>query len=1567
MTVAFGTYDPSGARAEGSEMPPPVQVRDEGYTVTNNRPPELLPKERGPAHDKLFDPTQIGLTLPDADVLGALQVPNVLPTLSLEPPVDFERLTGDLGAMLPELDLDRLQEPVTGLLGTVGEVVDHLQTTATAVASGVHSASTRQQSAAAEDEPVTFRLTTTASGVTQTFTMTLCTPTPINITSTSQLTHTTVVSLCPVPMALTTTVMTPPPGQPFQLYLSAQRIAGTAAVAASIAASYDVPNASGAPLEVRFGYDSGGNAYPANAIVGAATDYNPFTNSAAEHLTMGWATDGNVASLTVEAVGVGRVQVSANPVPADSGSLALSYVNGAFNAQMTRNAAPLPGSSPRVSITAPVPRASGSTIADLAWTQVSQDFTFSLEPELVDGRPTGVEFSGSQTRGANGQFGLDIDYITDGVLSARLQQTRFGNQFAESVRTTQDEDGNPVGVRVEASPGALSTLVLSVYKGGALGAVVELVDIPSTSSTFSFDMKGTGAASQGATVSGTNAPAFIGAMSFFTALLGGTVVPTPQISAMFETGASLTAAPPVAITPGAQVAVSVARVNPSFLIEIESLTATTGNATGVTGFKALGETTGSTTADQLLIEAQADPWTRVRVLMNALGQEWLFRANLHGTLAAPTGLDVHDENTPAMPAEFKQIHVTQQVSGVYQPLYTFGIQRSGSNTSGAAAAAPKSATVFNPPRTVFDLSLDYVTNTAGNVCTQNLKLLGTSAEETNGYITLAGGDMLLTADRVFVTGTWHVTGDTLGPSTACDVDVFKFTMQQDVGGNPAGVISASQVGKGRVTLRSFATESWVKVEVIRDALRTPTGARVDGGNSEANPGQQILLEQRSGSTTTMALNMWAGSAGTVVNGTQGTVVVNNVPPTFGLSANLVKNPGRNIVRVTSYNQAPAPNESMVVTAPAGNLSPGGTVRFVLRSFDVGTDVQVDAPDESLNSGHFLVRVHNANANPNRTEAVAMDVRNAGGTPVFAALLHRPDANTAGLLTSSANGAFVWSNMPQAFDVTIEADLPPVQQTATRAGLKVEVQHAAVTPESTMLFTQPAQRAMVAVEGLGTAQRFFLQIDRDLDARRAYLHADGTMPDGFRSIQVESLWGDVRDAVFTIYRSGPWRTGWTNRGSNIEVMPSSSQRAFNLTAQMKADEATVQSTADATGQRIHLSQYFYSPSPAVYHHCVWSGDNYPCTAVDLWEMPQAADLTMTSPSPNCAQVKAFPTLKYAGSDSNLRLTVDSLIPCLGGGMAFYGLPAHGVVMDGTLGDMCNAGPQFTLKVTPGFNEVLPYFYIDGWNIKLPMYCSKQYEFAGDPLPPGATIRGFVSTLLNYTAGIAIEGDAGLTEVAVVPVEDKTGEYSGLEGVMAKGNPNAQFDLSMTLGLGPLYDASTGALVPNELSWQWEATGLNFIGVAEDWDRFQWYTPDVDYGTAVWFSSYVWEAFPNNTNRYTFSPGSCGNTGTVTNSHTTLAYSPQIPFQPGFTKVNSGIILCGGRVAYYQMNPQNLVMRHCGETTLWACPGGANTAASNEWSYVDTGWFGYYSDWITAAGMKALYNHDPAALTTRLGTP
>ncbi|HEV7886061.1 MAG TPA: hypothetical protein VGO92_00765, partial [Acidimicrobiales bacterium] len=1539
LVLVWGVYPTPSAQADDPppDRPPPTQIRQTGYNVDAQRPPELLPKDRGPAQDHLLDIANLGLQLPDANALGALRVPQVLPPLSLEPPLNLNGLVGDLKAKLPPLDLRTLRQPVTGLLGTVGQLVGNLQATATAVAAGLHSASTRvphtterqaaHQPAVVPPVPpsVEFRLTTTSGGVTQTFVIPLCTPTPINVVTPGGLPPTTLVSLCPVPMAFTTAVLVPPPGQPFQLYLSVQRIAGSPAVSAQFNAAYDVPNANGPSLEVRFGLDSGSSAYPANGIVGAATDYNPLTNSAAHHLTMGWATDGPVGALTVEAVGVGRVRVSASPVPAESGSLALSYVDGQFNAQMTRTAAPLGGSNPTVSISAPVPNTAAATTADLTWTYVPQNFTFSLRPDLVNGRPTGVSFDGSQTMGPNALFAVGIDYLTAGQLSARLQQQRLGSQFSEKIATTQDESGNPTGVSVDGSPGALSTLAISTYAAGALGAVVELVDIPATEAHFTFHMKGTGTASLGASISGSPGPAFVGAVSYYTALLGGTASATPQITFTLATGAPLTVSPPVAIPAGVKIAASVSRVNPNFAIELDSYAASSGG-TGVDGFKVSGSTTGAMTADQILIDAQADLSTRARVVMNALSQSFEFKANLHGTTAAPTGLDVTDSNVPAQPSEYKQIHVTGIVSGSYQPLYTFAIQRGGSNTSGAAGAAPKSAVIFDPPD-VFDASIDYATNTAGGVCHQTLNIAGSSAVETNGSVVLSAGDLGLTATHVFVQGHWTVSATTSGPALTCAPDNFAFHMHQDAGGNPAGVVTASQANVGRVTLRSFATTSNVSVQIIRDHNRTPTGARIDGNNSEANPGQQVSLEQMSGSTTTVALNLWAAAAGSIVNGTQGTAVVYNVPQAFGISTELQVNPGQRMLKVESYNAAPAPAETMVLTAPAGGLAPGGTIRFVLRSFDTHTEVHVTAPD-SLDTGTFQTTVHNSNANPNLTEAIGIDVRDGGGTPVLAANMSRPNGDTSGFATSAYNGALVWQNMPQVFDITLTAKLPPTNSSSFTGGMELRVQNAGATPASSMVFTQPYQHAMLAVEGMGIGQHLRLDFARDLCAGSADLHAVGTMPDGFQSVQLESLWGGVRDAVFSVYKDGPFRTSGTTNGTNVFMYPASGQRSFDFHAKMEADDVTLQSTADVPGQRQSLSQYFYSPAAGSFGACVYSGYNYPCTRVDMDDMPQKSNLHMVSPSPECTRPPSVPHLDYSATDSNLRLTVDSLIPCLGGGMAFYGMPAHGISMEGALGDFCNEGPALHMKVTPGFGEVMPYIYIDGWNIHMPVVCSREMSLAGPPLPPGVSVHGVLQAQLNYVGNIAVRVDPGLTEIQVVPVQNThDGKYFGLEGVMAKGNPNARFIIGLGFGLGPFVD-STGHLVPSSVDWQWEATGLGVISADSDFDHFNFPEDYVNYGDG-WISSYAWEAFANNTNRYQLDPGSCA-PGAMVNPHTTLAYSPGIPFDPPFSKVNNGIVICGGHVGYYQINPQNLAFRHCSEVTLWICPGGTNTGATSEWS-------------------------------------
>ena len=1568
LTLAFGVYPSPRVAAEDPPPPPPppVDVHQEGSTVSVPRPTELLPKERGPAQQHVLDIDNIGLTVPNIDALGALQLPDLIPPLTLEPPLDLEGLVGDLKGKLPPLDLSTVREPLNNVLGTVGQLVDEVQATATAISGGLYSATTRQQARAASPTApsVEFKLTVTSSTSTYTYTIPLCTPTAINVVTPFALPPTTTVSLCPVPMALTTAVLVPPPGQPFQLYLSVQRIIGSPAVAASFKASYEVPNPNGSPLPVLFGLDSGGNAYPANGIVGAATDYNPLTNSAAQHLTMGWATDGPTTALSVEAVGVGRVEVAANNIPAESGSLALSYVNAEFNAQMTRTAAPTSGSNPRVTITAPVPNTAASTSAVLQWTNLAQNFTFALRPDLVNGRPTGMSFHGSQTMAPNANFAMQVDYVTNNVLSARMQQQRFGTNFSETITTTQDDVGNPTGLTVDGSPGALSTLVITAYASGVPGAVIELVDIPATAAHAEFHMKGTGDASLGATITGSPGPAFVGVISYFTSLLGGAASATPQISFTLNTGASLTAAPPVAITPGVQIAVNVTRVNPNFTIEMESISASNGG-TGVNGFRVSGNTTGSKTADQILIDAQAELSTRARVVMNQLGQEFEFKANLHGTTANPTGLDVTDSNVPAMPNEYKQIHMTGIVNGVYQPLYTFAIQRAGSDTSGAVAPAPKNAVIQDPPAT-FDTSIDYVTNTTGNVCHQTLDIKGSSTSETNGSVILSAGGMGLTAGHVFVTGHWTVHATVTGSAGLdCAPDSFTVHAHQDVGGNPDGSISAFLTGVGRMTLRSFATDTEVKVNIIRDQARVPVGARIDGDNGEANPGMQVALEQQQGGITTTALNLWSGAQGSVVNGTKGTAVVYNVPQVFGISTTLLENSGRRVFKVESYNPQAAPAETMVVTAPAQQLAPGGTIRFVLRSFDTHTEVHVTAPT-SLSTGAFETKIHNSNVNANLTEAIGIDVRDSGGTPVLAAALSRPNGDVSSFPTSALNGAFRWSNMPQTADITITANLPPSDTTAYSGGMKVDVQNAVETPSSSMIFTQPLQRAMLSVQGVGAAQNMEIHFDRNLNEGSGDLHVFGSMPAGFQNVQLESLWGGIRDATVSVYRSGPWLASGNTTGTNVYITPASSQRAYDFHATLKADEATLENTADVPGQQQTLAQYFYGNGATGFGRCIWSDIAYPCTRINMYSMPQHSSLHMVSPSPNCSKAPGVPHIDYAATDSNLDLTVDSLIECLGGGMAFYGLPAHGITMEGTLGNFCDSGPALTMKVTPGFGEVMPYTYIDGWNIHMPVTCVRDMALAGDPLPPTVQVSGVLQAQLNYVGGIQVQMDGGLTEVKVEPVPSKEGKYLGLEGVMAKGNPNARFVIGLGFGLGPFVDQA-GNLVPSSMDWQWEATALGGTFLADsDYDHFEWPETDVNYADG-WISSYAWEAFPNNTNRYQFDPWTCA-PGSIVNYHAMLSYSPEIPFQPGFTKVNNGLTICGGKVAYFQLVPQNLAFRHCSEMTLWNCPaGGSNYGATNEWSYADVQVMGYYSDWVLAAAMKALYNQDPLALTTQLGTP
>src|SRR5205823_2975404 len=138
---------------------------------------------------------------------------------------------------LPALDLlGTVQQSVSGALATTTEALGGLQTTVEGLGAGVQRTASVAASPSSPTSPAMYQLTTTTGSTTQTFSLPLCTPSTIDVPSTNQLTPTTIVSLCPVPLGLAGAAMVPPLGQPAQLYLSIQQIPGTAQFPASFLA-----------------------------------------------------------------------------------------------------------------------------------------------------------------------------------------------------------------------------------------------------------------------------------------------------------------------------------------------------------------------------------------------------------------------------------------------------------------------------------------------------------------------------------------------------------------------------------------------------------------------------------------------------------------------------------------------------------------------------------------------------------------------------------------------------------------------------------------------------------------------------------------------------------------------------------------------------------------------------------------------------------------------------------------------------------------------------------------------------------------------------------------------------------------------------------------------------------------------------------------------------------------------------------------------------------------------------------------------------------------------------------
>jgi hypothetical protein len=1398
--------------------------------------------------------------------------------------------------------------------------------------------------------PGTFRLTTTAGGTTQTFNLLLCIPTPINMQSTNQLTPTTIVSLCPVPLGIASHPMLPSLGQPAQLYLSAQRIATTAQFPAKLVASYDLPGTS--PLTLYFGMDSGSQNYPDDAVVGAATDYNPATNTPANHVTMGWALDGFENRIWVGANGVGELDV--NQMPANSGSLALSRDGSKVTAQFT-NSSPFPaGSTPSVTGTiSQIPGASALS-AVVTLTNLPQDFTLALHATEVDGKPSGFSLDGNQSPSANLGFSgqLDLKNATNGQLVGRVTQSGFGSQFSESVEVTRDQSGNFTGISFQGSPGVSSNLAVSTYQAGQLAAFAELGAIPATGSEFDLQLHGTpGTADVGVSMSGTNTPAFIGAGSYL--LPNGSLSASIQISLSMSTGAPYPAQP-FAVGQGAWISVNVSGLNPTFKIEAASIASgDQASSGGVQGFDISGSTPGGPTAGQILAQLQADPSHRINLVFNSLPQQWEFKAHLHGTTATPTGVDISDTNTPDNPTEYKEIYVTNDNGGGnYVPQYTLIIQRPASNTSGSIAPGGVTAVISSPPQT-FDLSFDYSNNNADGVCNQGGVIQGSEASASpGGSITLSAGAISLTIANEFVQGKWSVSASAAGPSANCSPDTFTFNVHQNTGGNTSGQLTAGVTGKGQITLQSFATTTNVTVKILKDDSGNATGARVDGDNSEANPTMQIHLKQFNGSSTPVAVNIWGSTGGTTDNGDVTAIVV-NAPQVFGLSLQKTidktvdSNTKVQVVEVNSYNPAPAPNEGVYIYAPAGSVLPGGKAQLIMRSLDTSSQLRLSFWPATGGSIH--ARIQNANVNSNPTQAISVALFDSGGSPYVSALFARPSADLTGLPTSGTVGVVRWQRAPNTFDLTLQVSSSDISGVSGFT-FSMNLQNAQAS-DGVLTLTKPSENEGIVFNGTGASQAL------DLDysgGPSTHIHGKGTVPTGLDTfnIQAYKFPGDYRDKLLTIWVWGATTVQGAPRGTSIWIQPTRGQSVFELTGDIEPDSSVhLTIDGDVAGGYDRLTQY-YQMFDANHTPCWSGGSAQPCTEVTLNLLPRHADMTLTPSSKNNP---AYEIDYSSGTESTLILEVNALVGGLGGYADLVGLPKTGMKATATLG--ANLDIQVDILATG--TEPLPYFDLYGWGIQWLLTAGNKPFAIPISDRAGLIFNGYLGINVGYSADVALKGDQGLTEVKATTVKAHgNGPFAGLVGAVAKGaDSSKKFDVGIGLALNP---------GTHSIGWWWEVEWPLPSALASDSDGFTWTNPYSSplSGSDIGLTSYAWEAVPNDDSRY--SATGCGTSMQAIDMHPIWPWTSTIPFQPSFAPINNGLEVCAGHVAYYQLNPQDVLLKHCGNYT-GPCPAGSNPAGTNEYSYGNLSWLPLVSDWMLAVAMKKLYTTDPAGFTMCMTSP
>lgn len=1507
------------------QLPPPEEVE------LPNDYPRRLPKGRGSGPDVYLDPAGLEVPLPDASVVQALDPNALLPTvLGAVPRLDLDELVGGLVQSLPPVDTSGLQESVDGLVDTVIADVEAIAAELTSTARGIAEASAAapaNESDAADPDPTKtafFHLKTTASGVTQTFTLPLCVPTPINIASTSPTPATTIVSLCPVPLGITTAPIVPPAGQPAQLYLSVNQIPGTSRPPATFTAGYTIQEpTSGAQATLNFGLASTSQAYPTAAVVGAATDWRPtptqqlpgaqyIPEQAVINASMSWSMSSRADTVSVELVGRGKVAL--NSVTESNGSFTITIADDKTAFHLVDSVAPPRSANTSIVVTSPRKAKPGETkTASLTWSNLPQEFVFNARAsEGVKDRPTEMAFDGTQAVWFNPSFTFAVDSRLNGQLAGRFTQSGLGGQYSTQVTLNEDEGENVNGFVVKSAPGVISTAALSSYKNGALAAFAQLGAMPAEPSEVTVQLHGTiRAASAGVTVSGSNAPRYIGVNSFIepSGAAGG-----PKSSMVFSRGPT-PAGLPFAPVEGGLMALRVTEVDPTFKIDIHA----TGAAGAVTGVDVSGSTPGPRTAAQFRLRAVSEGSRTATLLMNQLGPQWAYKMNLH---QGATGVDISDVNSTATPGEYKEL-IIRNAGTVTHSLI---VKRAGSDLSGASAAAGMVATVTDPPQS-FDVSIDFSGhNVTGAHCSQVLRLQGRSATASNGSITLSavagGAPISVSVLNDFVVGDWSVGATAAGPSTTCVPDTITFDMHQGIGANPAGRLTVT-AGVGTIDIRSFSTTEKVTVKLIPGATGGVAGARIDGTNSEPNPGMAIKLLQKNGSTVQSALNIFAGSGGIVENGVV-TAVLTNTPQNFGIALQRFTDPNTKLetLEVGSYNQAPAPAETLRITAPAAAPA-NGKVQFVVRSLDTASVVRFGVAPPAGQS--FNARIQNQNVNPNATQAISAAILTAGGTPEYTMLFYRPSADLTGLPTGGTKASSVWERMPQSFDLDLAVAIAPGARKLT-----MKLANSQANPNGVLRLYQPESKVGVAFTGTGATQTF--NVDSTSAPESSSAHLTGNVPPGMGNVQISKVNNTWEDVDLWIYRSGYTTLPTTNRGTFMELDPRGED--FNLSIEVKGREAKFAWRGPITESQLTIAQ-FYQPDP--FHTPCYSGSYVACNDLNLVHMPKTMDLTAAPGS----EGSMVPTFDYKASDSNLLVDINTLNSYVQ--LAY--MPSKGFTMTG--GVSTATGVNLAMAaVDPA--ERLPMFYFDQWNIHLPINVATPFNLHA-PLAGGGSVAGYFYAAFDFVVNVTFHGDPGLKTVAVtsptldVPNPDGSepkATWAGLLGFEAVGDAGAEFGMYLGLQLNP---------GPQRLGWGWDAYSTGFADrdeAAFTWDNLNPYPIDRN-GLGITF--YTWEARPNDSRRYAGT--GCGSSTVINpDAYRITTATPAVPFSPTFARINNGAKICAGHVAYYQFNFNDLMFKRSG----FFGPGGGDV-----WSNVDMGAF--VSDWILAAALKRSYGNDPSKLT------